>query len=144
MLSLICICSHLNLPTWNVHQVSMKIALVIKEPAVMKWNIAPVMSPNDKMLFDAPACCSRTSLRVNDYSLHLRSYRLFLLSPTATRRRALVLWVRIIWNEGRGGWEGKKFLFALTIILRLMTLTFSIFKFQAFSLHLLHNEVRGA
>ena len=76
--------------------------------------------------------------------LHLRSYDLFLLSPTATRRRALVLWVRFTWNEGRGGWEGKKFLFALTIILRLMTLTFSIFKFQAFSLHLLHNAVRGA
>ena len=76
--------------------------------------------------------------------LHLRSFDLFLLSPTATRRRAMVLWVRFTWNEGRGGWEGKKFLFALTIILRLMTLTFSIFKFQAFSLHLLHNEVRGA
>ena len=85
----------------------MKAALVIKEPAVMIRNMASVISPNDKIEFDAPASCSRTSLRV-DYSLHLRPYRLFLLSPTATRRRALLLWVRFTWNEGRGGWKGGK------------------------------------
>ena len=39
---------------------------------------------------------------------------------------------------------GGKVLIASTITLRLMTLTFSIFKFQAFPLHLLHNAVRGA
>ena len=39
----------------------------------------------------------------------LRSSDLFLLSPTATRRRALVLWVRATWNEGRGGgWKKIK------------------------------------
>ena len=73
-------------------------------------NMASVISPYDTIQLDAPARCSSMSLRVDDYSQHLRSYNNFLLSPIATRRRALVLWVRFTWNEGRGGGdEGKKF-----------------------------------
>ena len=76
--------------------------------------------------------------------LHLRSYDLFLLSPTATRRRALVLWVRFTWNEGRGGgMKGKSFV-CVNNYIAIYDAFFFRFKFQAFSLHLLHNEVRGA
>ena len=38
------ICSCLNLPTWNVRQVSMEAALVVKEPAFMIRHMAPLMS----------------------------------------------------------------------------------------------------
>ena len=76
--------------------------------------------------------------------LHLRSYDLFLLSPTATRRRALVLWVRFTWNEGRGGgMKGKSFI-CVNNYIAINYAYFFRFKFQAFSLHLLHNAVRGA
>ena len=56
----------------------------------------------------------------------------------------MVLWVRFTWNEGRGGWEGEKVIICVNNYIAIYDAYFFRFKFQALSLHLLHNAVRGA
>ena len=102
-------------------QVSMKAALVIKEPTDMIRNMASVISPYDTIQFDAPARCSCTRQRFC-YTSAPTTFSYSLQLQLAVEHWFFGLDLRgmkDVWGKG-------KKLFALTIILRFMTLSFSI------------------